>query len=906
MVNNVIEYRNLVEKSSTAIIVVEKKERKVLMANKEWRKIEGIPDDKDVEGKSLYEIMPEQQFFLTDEQVECLTEDACTEFHKGTRIGIQVSFMARSMEWNGIDAYVCYINDQTEIWESHRRLQDIIDLVPGGIGIYEIRQGIPYLIYINDAYYRMLGFEPGERKKYLGVENVKAVYPKDLPEIMSGIDKMEKGSDSMDVSYRTKNKDGKLFWVRMVCSVVERMEGVLTVYCSFLDNNEQKTKERRYEEQVSMKRVLASSETAVAMLNLTQNTVSETYTRDAAFAECLIEKNVDAVISTVAQRYIPKCEKEAYEDVFKRTRMLSAYEQGTIRNSFRHHKQESDNCYESSYDIIKNPYTGDIEAIAVLRDITEMVRTEQVVDTLMRIDYESIMTIDAEDRYAKSFIKSDIDKVFDEQKIVGDSKKGLESFIRRYCVDEDVERVVKETSLPYVNERLKKVPVYITLFAVKSGNEILRKRVMYTYLNNDENTILCAVQDVTETYRQEEEQQQKLIGALRAAEQASKAKNDFFSRMSHDLRTPMNGILGLAELSEGEANLRTMKHNVRKIKESGEYLLNLINDTLDFQRIESGKMTLEPEIVDTRVLLESIVDIIKVAAQEKKINFIVRNINADLNWFLKVDPVRIKQLLFNLLSNAVKFTPKGGEVVLEFECIARQNMISHMVIRVSDTGIGMSEDFLEKGIFKPFSQEYNKATTQYEGSGLGLSIVHKIVELMDGSIDVKSKQGEGTTFILKLDLERVDKGDVMSETQVDRWHLLGVTDVLVGKRILMVEDHFLNAEIAKRLLEKVRCNVTWAKNGREGVTIFEKSPDEYFDAILMDIRMPELNGLEATEKIRRLDRPDAATIPIIAMTANAYEEDVKMSKAAGMNAHLAKPIEPVKLYETLAHYVMQN
>lgn len=265
-----------------------------------------------------------------------------------------------------------------------------------------------------------------------------------------------------------------------------------------------------------------------------------------------------------------------------------------------------------------------------------------------------------------------------------------------------------------------------------------------------------------------------------------------------------------------------------------------------------------------------------------------------MNWFLKVDPVRIKQLLFNLLSNAVKFTPKGGEVVLEFECIARQNMISHMVIRVSDTGIGMSEDFLEKGIFKPFSQEYNKATTQYEGSGLGLSIVHKIVELMGGSIDVKSKQGEGTTFILKLDLERVDNGDVMSETQVDRWHLLGVTDVLVGKRILMVEDHFLNAEIAKRLLEKVRCNVTWAKNGREGVTIFEKSPDEYFDAILMDIRMPELNGLEATEKIRRLDRPDAATIPIIAMTANAYEEDVKMSKAAGMNAHLAKPIEPVK------------
>ncbi|MDD3409814.1 MAG: ATP-binding protein [Eubacteriales bacterium] len=385
--------------------------------------------------------------------------------------------------------------------------------------------------------------------------------------------------------------------------------------------------------------------------------------------------------------------------------------------------------------------------------------------------------------------------------------------------------------------------------------------------------------------------------------EATQAKTDFLSRMSHDMRTPMNGILGLAALSEDEQDPAVLRDNIRRIRESGDYLLSLINDTLDFQRIESGKLTLDQRVVDAQRVLDAVMDVVRPSMEQKKIRFSVVNTSVDLSWNARLDEMRFKQVLINLLSNAVKFTPEGGEVSFSFGCLGREGMLSHTYLRVSDNGIGMSEEFVRSRLFKPFSQESSAVSTQYVGSGLGLSIVKSLVELMGGRIEVESAPGKGSTFTVYLDFERVprDEADpLLSSVSRQAEH---AERRLAGWRVLLAEDHPLNAEIAKRMLSKAGCEVTWARDGRECLRQFEQSAPGAFDAVLMDVRMPVMDGLSAARAMRALPRADAKAIPIIAITANAYETDVQNCRDAGMNAHLSKPIDVSQLYHTLCDFV---
>lgn len=382
-------------------------------------------------------------------------------------------------------------------------------------------------------------------------------------------------------------------------------------------------------------------------------------------------------------------------------------------------------------------------------------------------------------------------------------------------------------------------------------------------------------------------------------EQANHAKTEFFSRMSHDMRTPMNGILGIAALSEDETEVAELKANIDKIKDSGEYLLGLINDTLDFQRIESGKLVLEPQTVYLDEILHNLNDMILPTAKKKNVDYQIITENVNLDSYLKMDPLRTMQIFINLLSNAIKFTPENGKVLFKIEKAGEDERIVHARMSVSDTGVGMSHKFLLEQLYHPFAQEKNEMSLKYAGSGLGLSIVKSLVELMGGQIEVQSELGEGTTFFIQLDFERVDAKEATRSTNLKEQRENTVRTGLNGKRILLCEDHPLNAEIAKKLLLKVGCEVTWAQNGRMGLTMFEASESGHFDLILMDIRMPELDGIEATKQIRKMNRSDAKSIPIVAMTANAYDGDVKNSIQAGMNAHLSKPVDPNKMYQTI-------
>lgn len=389
---------------------------------------------------------------------------------------------------------------------------------------------------------------------------------------------------------------------------------------------------------------------------------------------------------------------------------------------------------------------------------------------------------------------------------------------------------------------------------------------------------------------------------LERVKSISETKQEFLARMSHDMRTPMNGILGISELSLEENDTTILRENMEKIHSSGEYLLGLINDTLDLQKIESGKLELKPSIVSARQLMETSVDMIKLSAKEKNIQFVITNKNADIDTYIKIDVMRMRQIFVNLLSNAIKFTPEGGKVELTLEVLGRDGNIVHDCLTVSDTGTGMSEDFVNNQLYKPFSQENNELTNSASGTGLGLSIVKRLVELMGATISVKSELGKGTSFMINIDVECVEKPPEGDNTMQDVKMEKSDIKILEGKSILLAEDHALNAEIATKILQKAGCRITWVENGLECVRAFEKSSAGDYDFILMDIRMPELDGLEAAHRIRAMSRLDAVNIPIIAMSANAYEEDIAKSIQAGMNAHLSKPIQVDKLYETLCRY----
>ena len=390
---------------------------------------------------------------------------------------------------------------------------------------------------------------------------------------------------------------------------------------------------------------------------------------------------------------------------------------------------------------------------------------------------------------------------------------------------------------------------------------------------------------------------QKLEDAVHTAENASRAKTIFLNNMSHDIRTPMNAIIGFTNIALKLEPKPEVKNCLDKISNSSEHLLTLINDVLDISRIESGKVKFAPIPVDIRTVADTVISIMQGFLHDRSIVF-QTNLEVPETPYVLADDVRIREVLVNILGNAVKFTEDGGSIDFEVS-YHRGEDEQHIMVRyrIADTGVGMTEEFVEH-IFDEFSQEENSARTQYRGSGLGMTITKRYVDLMGGTICVESKKGEGSTFTVEIPLELTDVENVQKQD-------LPIAKVnLSGVKVLLAEDNELNAEIAMVQLEELGVLVTRVSDGKEAVKIFAENPPETFDMIFMDVMMPEMNGYEATAAIRAMkSRPDARRIPIIAMTANAFAEDVQASLDAGMNGHIAKPIVMDEVEKAIARNV---
>jgi signal transduction histidine kinase/ActR/RegA family two-component response regulator len=390
----------------------------------------------------------------------------------------------------------------------------------------------------------------------------------------------------------------------------------------------------------------------------------------------------------------------------------------------------------------------------------------------------------------------------------------------------------------------------------------------------------------------------KLEIALEKAEVASLAKTRFLNNMSHDIRTPMNAILGYAQLMEDELkgkDLPETSEHLKKLQQSGNLLLSIINNVLDMARIESGRMEIDENYDRIEDIRQTLFELFEDEAKKKNLA-LHYTINVEHENIL-TDTTKVKEIFVNILSNAIKYTPSGGSVVINVDELACDEP-GYMIVRtrVSDTGIGMSQDYLTK-IFDAFTREQNTTKSRIAGTGLGMSIVKKYVDLLGGTITVESEPGKGSIFTVTL------KHRIADESYYIKKHAenpeSGI-EILEGKNILLAEDNDLNAEIAEAILERAGIKTERVEDGIQCVNRIEKMPAGTYDMILMDIQMPKMDGYKTTQAIRNLPDKDKACIPIVAMTANAFEEDKRDAIAAGMNGHIAKPIQVDKLMSILA------
>lgn len=548
--------------------------------------------------------------------------------------------------------------------------------------------------------------------------------------------------------------------------------------------------------------------------------------------------------------------------------------------------------------LVRRPETSEVMAFIYNRNITRERLLGHVLERIMSFEYDEIYTVDSvNDKFEMIAIGQ---YALDSQQVQGAYQEKWASLIERAASEEDKEKVRLELSIENMCKVLRKEQTHlleVTLVS-KSGKE-RRKRIRCMYLYEDVGTVLVTITDIEDVVKAEKEKQGQLEEALLMAQHASRAKSSFLASMSHEIRTPMNAIIGLNSIiKENINNANQVSDCSDKLDSASKYLLALLNDILDMSRIESGNMTLAHQPFEGEKFWENVNILANAQADLASVRYIFER-RCSVQGVYLGDATRLQQIMVNLINNAIKFTSEKGFVrvrVLESEMTDGRVAMN---VTVEDNGIGISEEFLPE-VFGTFTQQHAGNTTTYQGSGLGLSIARSFARMMDGDITVISKEGFGTKFTVHVVLDTDHEHAMVDEETAE-----AAERMFTGKKVLLAEDHPLNIIVAKSLLAKQGFEVVHAENGKEALRCFAESAEYTFDAILMDIRMPVMDGIEATTQIRALEREDAKVIPIIAMTANAYEENRRQTAEAGMNAHLAKPIDPSQLFRTLDEFIPQ-
>jgi len=595
-------------------------------------------------------------------------------------------------------------------------------------------------------------------------------------------------------------------------------------------------------------------------------------------------------------------DREAVRDIFSRKNLLSRFAEGRSSFSFEFPREKAKNVttwVRIELRTFEVPDSGNLECFVYTYDNTENHLAQMLIQRMTDLGYDYIGVIDSKTR-SYTFRGSRFPSQGGLRLDAHDYDASVLTAVKVHVLPEEQAAVLEAGSLEKITSELERNGSYSFSYNfLDTDGRNLRKRFQYCYLDREDGTIFFCKSDITDQYAQEQEQLCRMRDALNSAERANRAKTEFVSRISHDIRTPIGIISNMIDFArEDMGDKDKLRRDLDKIAASNTFLLSLINDVLDISKIDSGKIELNPTPYPYTEHSANVCNLLEPMCTEKGLRweFKRRRITRGV---IVADRIRLNQIVLNLLSNAVKYTPPGGTITYISDSEDLPDAKVRFGFEIRDTGIGMSKEF-QKTMFEPFTQEYDnparpKGTT---GTGLGLSIVKRDVELMGGTLEVESERGKGTAFrcsIVFPDALRDPRYRSAAET-----HEVPLRqEAPLSGRVLLAEDNDMNTEIAVRILESFGVEAVHAENGAECVERFSRSLPGEYRAILMDIQMPVMNGYEATEKIRALPRPDAKSIPIIAMTADAFADAAERGRQAGMNKHLTKPLDPRSLREIL-------
>jgi len=586
-------------------------------------------------------------------------------------------------------------------------------------------------------------------------------------------------------------------------------------------------------------------------------------------------------------------EREKLTTLLDRAALLRSYDEGRTSFALRYRRDEDGMMPFWAYMTVhtfQSPAAGHVECTVTVFDVTEKILEEQLISRFTMMGYEVVGLLGVPSRMVRYFRLKPMHfgMLFEHYEDYLESIDG-----DLYVIAPDQRAAVSRAlRLETILEALRESPSYDYSFEVTTSDGRRRNKMLqYSYLDEGRDTIFLCKNDITRQYRREHDQIDQLRAAKLEADEANAAKSSFLASVSHDLRTPLNGIIGFTDLALGEPDPARKQDYLRKVRSSSLLLLDLVNDTLELSRIESGKSVLSPEAGDLQGMVQAVLTALEPSAEIKSLR-LEEDFDACRGVTVWTDRLKFQKIFLNLLSNAIKYTPSGGTVraSVTWEESPADGCSCHM--EVKDTGIGIRPEFLPH-IFESFAQDRRPETANILGTGLGLAIVKRTVAQLGGSVTVESTVDVGSVFRVALPLPRA------SREQQGGTEPAGSGTILAGRTVLLCEDNALNTEIARMLLQNQGLMVECASNGREGLEKFSASAPRYFSAVLMDIRMPEMDGCEASRAIRALPRPDAASVPIIAMTADAFAEDINNCRQSGMTDHVMKPINPERLFQVL-------
>lgn len=749
-----------------------------------------------------------------------------------------------------------------------------IQEVCGRIGGYHrcsLEDGYPFL-YVSLKFQEIFGWSKEEIETRFDNKLMNMVHPED------------REMDLFNSVFRLLGKDGYHY----VSESVEK-EGNSILHGHISDV----TEFIREKEQNNILSALTMDYTSLVLCDLKQDTV-EVIKQDASCAEMNWHSYSES-LNYFYDNVLMKDSCPNYMDLLSNgSLMRTLKEQGSLEWHFQIVPDENGISNLGARAVFLYEDLNHFKIIMGFRPIDEIVKREKVLE-LQREIIEGL----GKEYFSVLLLELDSGQIFSYRE-VGENGKRIADFCRKYgnqwcallpayaneiVTDESRENFLDQLSLDALRSNQDD---FSMTYEFKTGDRIIyhQTRIAYVYKKDRSRVAVIGTRNIDDLIKKERMQEAKLKEAYIVAEEANKAKTDFLNNMSHDIRTPMNVILGYNELMKQYLTDPILVDYQNKIEQSGKLLLSIINNVLDMARIESGKMVVEERAEQIGLVVEEIENVFESSAQEKNIVF-TTSVDVDHTHVLW-DGFKVREILMNLVGNAFKYTPDGGHIAIdvkELDC-ARSGYV-RIQTQIKDTGIGMSEDYLPT-LFDSFSREYNTMIGKVSGTGLGMAIVKNLVDMMDGDICVKSKIGEGTCFTLTFEHKIADADSIEWNQELD---VLDEKSILEGKRVLLVEDNELNAEIAMAILEQSGLVLDRVEDGLACVNRLSEVDADLYDLILMDIQMPNMNGYEATRRIRQFENEKKASIPILAMTANAFEEDKKMAMEAGMNGHISKPID---------------